>query len=59
MDSFFCFAGGKKLPGKHGQQSLIAALPGSGKSPKPFHKHDFPIWHGFRTSSSRTKAWES
>src|SRR3984893_1843209 len=59
MDSFFWFAGGKKLPGKHGQQHLIAALPGSGKSSKPFHKHDFRNWHGFRTSSSRTKAWES
>jgi hypothetical protein len=25
MESFFCPATGKKLPGKHGQQDLIAA----------------------------------
>jgi hypothetical protein len=26
MEAFFCAAGGKKLPGKHGQQDLSAAL---------------------------------
>jgi hypothetical protein len=25
MDAFFCASGGKKLPGKHGQQDLSAA----------------------------------
>jgi hypothetical protein len=26
MEAFFCAPTGKKLPGKHGQQDLIAAL---------------------------------
>jgi hypothetical protein len=26
MEAFFCAASGKKLPGKHGQQDLSAAL---------------------------------
>jgi hypothetical protein len=28
MESFFCPPGGKKLPGKHGQQDLSAAPDG-------------------------------
>jgi hypothetical protein len=35
MDCFFWFAGRKNLPGKHGQQSLIAALAERDEISKP------------------------
>jgi hypothetical protein len=49
MESFFCFPTGKKLPGKHGQQDLIAALARPGKTAKSFRNQAFPTWHGFRS----------
>jgi hypothetical protein len=48
MVSFICPSTRKKLPGKHGQQDLSAALPGTRKTPNPFNRRHFQDWHGFR-----------
>jgi hypothetical protein len=50
MEPFFCRRGGKKLPGKHGQQDLSAARKGPGKSPKSLQNKYFPGWHGIRST---------
>jgi hypothetical protein len=39
---------GKKLPGKHGQQDLSAALAGLAETPKHLTQLHFSKWHGFR-----------
>jgi hypothetical protein len=49
MVSFFCPAGRKKLPGKHGQQDLIAAPPALAETSKPLQNKHFLNWHGFRS----------
>jgi hypothetical protein len=36
MEAFFCSATGKKLPGKHGQQDLIAARRPTLRKNQPF-----------------------
>jgi hypothetical protein len=36
MEPFFCPSSRKKLPGKHDQQDLIAALTATGKTANPF-----------------------
>src|ERR1700681_493580 len=59
MEPFFCPLTRKKLPGKHGQQDLIAAPPTPRETSKPFQNKHFPTWHGFRSVSCRTAAWES
>jgi hypothetical protein len=48
MEPFFCPSTRKKLPGKHGQQDLIAAPQRPGKTANPFQHRYFPTWHGFR-----------
>src|SRR5216684_4154470 len=48
MDSFVWLAARKKLPGKHGQQALIAAPPASAKTSNPLSNRYFLNWHGFR-----------
>jgi hypothetical protein len=39
MEPFFCSSTGKKLPGKHGQQDLIAAPALAIRSIQAFEKH--------------------
>jgi hypothetical protein len=52
MEPFFCAAGGKKLPGKHGQQDLIAALQTSPRLFNQLNLFKFSDWHGFRSNFS-------
>jgi hypothetical protein len=59
MEPFFCPATGKKLPGKHGQQDLIAARAAPLETSKPFQHRYFLNWHGFRSDVGELKAWES
>src|SRR5260370_7858781 len=54
MEPFVCPSTRKKLPGKHGQQDLIAAPRHPGKTSKPFQNKRFPTWHGFRSVTCRT-----
>src|SRR5271169_3119463 len=49
MEPFFWVAAGKKLPGKHGQQDLIAAPTISFLSIKLLKNIRFIEWHGFRS----------
>src|ERR1700694_1027722 len=51
MEPFFWPPTRKKLPGKHGQQDLIAAPAAPGETSKPFQDKHFPTWHGFRSVS--------
>jgi hypothetical protein len=48
MEPFFCPSTRKKLPGKHGQQDLIAALSAPFEISNSLQKLSFPTWHGFR-----------
>jgi hypothetical protein len=48
MESFFCPPARKKLPGKHGQQDLIAARLARAQTSNTFQNHHFLVWHGFR-----------
>src|SRR3979411_3165060 len=59
MEPFFWPSTREKLPGKHGQQDLIAAPAAPGQTSKPFQNKHFPTWHGFRSVVLRTAAWES
>jgi hypothetical protein len=49
MESFFWPATGKKLPGKHGQQELIAAIAVGFFLRKTLKYLSFQLWHGFRS----------
>src|SRR5437660_1505277 len=60
MEPFFYRCGGKKLPGKHGQQDLIAAWPAPAFPSRYLKKQHFSKWHGIRSKGQRTtEAWES
>src|SRR5258706_3108013 len=59
MESFIWPSTRKKLPGKHGQQDLIASLTGTAETPNPFQHRYFLNWHGFRSVYSEPRAWES
>jgi hypothetical protein len=50
MESFFWAPTGKKLPGKHGQQDLIAALKSPFQNDKPLKLFHISKWHGFRSN---------
>jgi hypothetical protein len=52
MEPFFYRRGGKKLPGKHGQQALIAAWPALSFSYNHLIIHHFSSWHGIRSDIS-------
>ena len=50
MEPFFCPPTRKKLPGKHGQQDLIAARAAAlAKHLSHCKIYHFPTWHGFRS----------
>jgi len=72
MEPFYCLSTRKKLPGKHGQQDLIAALDTSGETSKSFQNKYFQLGTAFALSLSnrglgepfrfekwiRERAWE-
>jgi hypothetical protein len=52
MEPFFYRRGGKKLPGKHGQQALIAAWPALPFLSNHLVMRHFSSWHGIRSDIS-------
>jgi hypothetical protein len=48
MEPFFYRWGRKNLPGKHGQQAVIAACPHPDFFPNKLNTHRFQTWHGIR-----------
>jgi hypothetical protein len=57
--SFFWSRTGKILPGKHGQQDLIAARRALAFSPIYLKSNKFQNWHDPRITQSEPDAWES